>query len=205
MDGIGALTCAAGLLGLVFGIIQINHLGLLHPRVLQSVAVGIGALLDFVWWEQIAGRTSHQRRPFTATLFPANRAKGESDLSDSAAHAANVCRRGVFAPGGGTDRQNRWRPWNGGAKQCPYGRYARGLITSAWNRAGYQARRLPPRRKPCADPSRRGQRGADKPSLRPCAPNLSMPTGMHSRRAQDRCSTAPPLFVSFVRCSFGSG
>jgi MFS family permease len=52
LDGIGALTCAAGLLGLVFGIIQINHLGLLHPRVLQSVAVGIGALLAFVWWER---------------------------------------------------------------------------------------------------------------------------------------------------------
>src|SRR4029077_6566831 len=52
LDGIGALTCAAGLLGLVFGIVQINHLGLLHPRVLQSVAVGIGALLAFVWWER---------------------------------------------------------------------------------------------------------------------------------------------------------
>ncbi|HEX4580446.1 MAG TPA: MFS transporter [Acidobacteriaceae bacterium] len=54
LDSIGALTCAAGLLGLVFGIIQINHLGLLHPRVLQSVAVGIGALLAFVWWERRA-------------------------------------------------------------------------------------------------------------------------------------------------------
>jgi MFS family permease len=51
LDGIGALTCAAGLLGLVFGIIQINHLGLLHRRVLESLAVGIGALLAFVWWE----------------------------------------------------------------------------------------------------------------------------------------------------------
>src|SRR6202008_3495195 len=54
LDSIGALTCAAGLLGLVFGIIQINHVGLLHPRVLQSVAVGIGALLAFVWWERRA-------------------------------------------------------------------------------------------------------------------------------------------------------
>jgi DHA2 family integral membrane protein (MFS transporter) len=54
LDGIGALTCAAGLLALVFGIIQINHVGLLHPRVLQSVAVGIGALLAFVWWERRA-------------------------------------------------------------------------------------------------------------------------------------------------------
>jgi MFS family permease len=54
LDGIGALTCAAGLLGLVFGIIQINHVGLLHPQVLQSLAVGIGALLAFVWWQRRA-------------------------------------------------------------------------------------------------------------------------------------------------------
>jgi len=54
LDGIGALTCAAGLLGLVFGIIQINHVGLLHPRVLESLGVGIGALLAFVWWERRA-------------------------------------------------------------------------------------------------------------------------------------------------------
>ena len=54
LDGTGALTCAAGLLGLVFGIIQINHVGFLHPRVLQSLAVGIGALLAFVWWERRA-------------------------------------------------------------------------------------------------------------------------------------------------------
>src|ERR1700746_813256 len=44
LDGIGALTCAAGLLGLVFGIVQINQLGFLHPWVLASLAVGGGAL-----------------------------------------------------------------------------------------------------------------------------------------------------------------
>ena len=54
LDGIGAVTCAAGLLGLVFGTIQINHIGLLHPRVLESLAVGVGALLAFVWWERRA-------------------------------------------------------------------------------------------------------------------------------------------------------
>jgi MFS family permease len=54
LDGIGALTCAAGLLGLVFGIVQINHLGLLHRRVLESLAIGIGASLAFVWWERRA-------------------------------------------------------------------------------------------------------------------------------------------------------
>ena len=54
LDGIGALACAASLLGLVFGVININHLGLLRPRVLQSLAVGIGVLLAFVWWERRA-------------------------------------------------------------------------------------------------------------------------------------------------------
>ena len=54
LDGIGALTCAAGLLGLVFGVIQINHLGLMHRRVLESLTVGIGGLLAFVWWERRA-------------------------------------------------------------------------------------------------------------------------------------------------------
>src|SRR6202035_1143630 len=54
LDGIGALTCAAGLLGLVFGIIQINHLGFLHRRGVQSLAVVIGALLAFAWWERRA-------------------------------------------------------------------------------------------------------------------------------------------------------
>src|SRR5215469_12518060 len=54
LDGIGALTCAAGLLGLVFGIVQINQFGLLHPWVLESLAVGAGALLAFVWWERRA-------------------------------------------------------------------------------------------------------------------------------------------------------
>jgi EmrB/QacA subfamily drug resistance transporter len=55
LDGIGALTCAAGLLGLVFGIVQINQVGFLHPWVLQSLAVGIGSLLAFIWWERRAG------------------------------------------------------------------------------------------------------------------------------------------------------
>jgi len=54
LDGIGALICATGLLALVFGIVQINHVGLLHPWVLESLAVGIGALLAFVWWERRA-------------------------------------------------------------------------------------------------------------------------------------------------------
>jgi MFS family permease len=54
LDGIGALTCAAALLGIVSGIIQVNHVGLLHPRVLESLGVGVGALLAFLWWERRA-------------------------------------------------------------------------------------------------------------------------------------------------------
>jgi hypothetical protein len=44
LDGIGALTCAAGL--------QMSHLGLLYRLVLQLLAVSIGALLAFVSWER---------------------------------------------------------------------------------------------------------------------------------------------------------
>jgi hypothetical protein len=55
LDGVGALACAVGLLALVFAIIQINYVGFLHPRVLESLAVGVGALLAFVRWELRAG------------------------------------------------------------------------------------------------------------------------------------------------------
>src|SRR6201981_1388940 len=45
LDGIGALTCASGLLGLVFGIIQINHLGLLHRRGVGGLGRGVRGLV----------------------------------------------------------------------------------------------------------------------------------------------------------------
>jgi hypothetical protein len=119
LDGIGALTCAAGLLGLVFRNIQMSHLGLLCRRVLQFLAVSIGALLAFVWWERgardplldvrsfaiasylwpsqpVYGRTGGRGRPPgrppTTAIFPANRAKGEPDLGDCTAHAPDGCR-----------------------------------------------------------------------------------------------------------------
>src|SRR5208282_5028186 len=118
LDGIGALTCAAGLLGLVFGIIQINHVGLLHPRVLESFAVGIGALLPssggnagpgIHYWISRSfaiapslwpSRPDYWPRwssaaPFYRCSISCNRAKSEPNLSDSAAHAADGCRRGV--------------------------------------------------------------------------------------------------------------
>src|SRR5260221_3648431 len=54
LDGIGALTCAAGLLGLGFGILQINHVGLLHPWGVEYLSGGIGDLLAFGLWGRLA-------------------------------------------------------------------------------------------------------------------------------------------------------
>ena len=131
LDGIGALTCAAGLLGLVFGIIQINQVGLAAsvgvaipcrwhrgPPCLRLVGTpGRGSTAGRYALSQshrlcgrhhrITGRTGHGRSPFTAALFPANRAKGEPNLSDSSAHADDGCRRGVRTRGGETDGQDR--------------------------------------------------------------------------------------------------
>ena len=52
LDGVGALGVAVALLALVFGVIGASSEGWGHPRVLQALAVGAGALLAFVWWER---------------------------------------------------------------------------------------------------------------------------------------------------------
>ncbi|HET9314897.1 MAG TPA: MFS transporter, partial [Vicinamibacteria bacterium] len=52
LDGVGALVVAVALLALVFGVIGAGSQGWGHPRVLQSLAVGAGALVAFVWWER---------------------------------------------------------------------------------------------------------------------------------------------------------
>ena len=52
LDGVGALVVAVALLALVFGVIGAGSQGWGHPRVLQSLAVGAGALVAFVWWEK---------------------------------------------------------------------------------------------------------------------------------------------------------
>jgi EmrB/QacA subfamily drug resistance transporter len=52
LDGIGALAVAVALLALVFGVIGAGSEGWGHPRVLQALAVGAGALVAFVWWER---------------------------------------------------------------------------------------------------------------------------------------------------------
>src|SRR5262245_40262055 len=52
LGGVGALVVAVALLALVFGVVGASSNGWGHPRVLQSLAVGAGALLAFVWWER---------------------------------------------------------------------------------------------------------------------------------------------------------
>jgi EmrB/QacA subfamily drug resistance transporter len=52
IDGVGGLVVAIALLALVFGVIGASNQGWGHPRVLQSIAVGAGALIAFVWWER---------------------------------------------------------------------------------------------------------------------------------------------------------
>ena len=52
LDGIGALGVGVALLALVFGIVGASSVGWGNPRVLQSLAVGAGALVAFVWWER---------------------------------------------------------------------------------------------------------------------------------------------------------
>jgi MFS family permease len=51
LDGLGALGVGVALLALVFGIVGASSVGWSNPRVLQSLAVGAGALVAFVWWE----------------------------------------------------------------------------------------------------------------------------------------------------------
>ena len=52
LDGVGALSVAVALLALVFGVVGASSVGWGNPRVVQSLAVGAGALVAFVWWER---------------------------------------------------------------------------------------------------------------------------------------------------------
>jgi EmrB/QacA subfamily drug resistance transporter len=52
LDGVGALGVAVALLALVFGVVAASSTGWGDPRVQQSLAVGAGALVAFVWWER---------------------------------------------------------------------------------------------------------------------------------------------------------
>jgi EmrB/QacA subfamily drug resistance transporter len=52
LDGVGALGVAVALLAIVFGVVGASSAGWSDPRVMQSMAVGAGALLAFIWWER---------------------------------------------------------------------------------------------------------------------------------------------------------
>src|SRR5262249_8965224 len=52
IDGLGALGAAVFLLAIVFAVVGASSEGWGNPRVRQSLAVGAGALVAFVWWER---------------------------------------------------------------------------------------------------------------------------------------------------------
>lgn len=52
VDVVGALLTAVGLTGAVYALIEEQRLGLSHPAVLTSLAVGIACLGAFPWWER---------------------------------------------------------------------------------------------------------------------------------------------------------
>ena len=73
LDGVGALGVAVALLALVFGVVAASSAGWRHPRVLQSLAVGAGALVAFVWWERrvadpLLDLSLFRSRPLNAAL-----------------------------------------------------------------------------------------------------------------------------------------
>ena len=73
LDGVGALAVAVALLALVFAVIGASSEGWGHPRVLQSLAVGAGGFIAFVWWESrvrdpLLDLSLFRSRPLNAAL-----------------------------------------------------------------------------------------------------------------------------------------
>jgi len=73
LDGVGAFGVAVALLALVFGVVGASSAGWSNPRVLQSLAVGAGALAAFVWWERrvrdpLLDLSLFRSRPLNAAL-----------------------------------------------------------------------------------------------------------------------------------------
>ena len=56
VDYVGAVLCAAGLLGLVFGCARATEAGWLSRAVMLPVGLGVLSLIAFSWWER---RTRH--------------------------------------------------------------------------------------------------------------------------------------------------
>lgn len=51
IDWLGGILSTAGLLGLVYGIIESPSLGLASPQILASFGVGIIGIATFIWWQ----------------------------------------------------------------------------------------------------------------------------------------------------------
>lgn len=54
IDAMGAALTACGLAGAVYALIEQQHLGWGHPAVFVTLAVGVGCLVAFIWWERRA-------------------------------------------------------------------------------------------------------------------------------------------------------
>jgi MFS family permease len=74
VDGLGALGVSVALLALVFAVVAATNAGWGDARVLQSLAVGAGALLAFIWWERrvadpLLDLSLFRSRPLNAALL----------------------------------------------------------------------------------------------------------------------------------------
>ena len=73
LDGLGALGVGTALLALVFAVVGASSAGWSDPRVLQALAVGAGALVAFIWWENrvadpLLEMSLFRSRPLNAAL-----------------------------------------------------------------------------------------------------------------------------------------
>jgi len=74
VDGVGGLVVGVALLALVFSVIGASNEGWGNPRVVQSLAVGAGAMVAFVWWERrvkdpLLDLSLFRSRPLNAALL----------------------------------------------------------------------------------------------------------------------------------------
>ncbi|MDT5111871.1 MAG: hypothetical protein QOE20_3761 [Mycobacterium sp.] len=51
IDVVGAVLAAVGLSATVYGLIEVQRLGLTHPAVLSGLGCGVAGLIAFPWWE----------------------------------------------------------------------------------------------------------------------------------------------------------
>ncbi len=69
IDVVGAALTAVGLAGTVYALIEQQRLGLSHPAVLISLAVGVACLIAFPWWERRAPNPMMPLQIFSARNF----------------------------------------------------------------------------------------------------------------------------------------